>query len=102
VAVFIPLVMIVAARRKIAASKLLIPLSYASQFGGVCTLIGTSTNLLVSAISDEAGHGAFGMFEFSRMGLILFVAGFLFFLLFGRWLLPERPTASASTSPSCG
>ncbi len=90
VAVFIPLVMIVANRRKIAASKLLIPLSYASQFGGVCTLIGTSTNLLVSSISDEAGYGAFSMFEFSRMGLILFVAGVLFFLLFGRWLLPER------------
>jgi di/tricarboxylate transporter len=90
VAVFIPLVMIVANRRKIAASKLLIPLSYASQFGGVCTLIGTSTNLLVSSISDQAGYGAFSMFEFSRMGLILFVAGVLFFLLFGRWLLPER------------
>jgi len=90
VAVFIPLVMIVANKRKIAASRLLIPLSYASQFGGVCTLIGTSTNLLVSSISDEAGYGAFSMFEFSRMGLILFVAGVLFFLLFGRWLLPER------------
>jgi di/tricarboxylate transporter len=90
VAVFIPLVMIVANRRKIAASRLLIPLSYASQFGGVCTLIGTSTNLLVSSISDEAGYGAFSMFEFSRMGLILFVAGVSFFLLFGRWLLPER------------
>ncbi len=82
VAVFIPLVMIVANRRKIAASRLLIPLSYASQFGGVCTLIGTSTNLLVSSISDEAGYGAFSMFEFSRMGLILFVAGVSFFLLF--------------------
>ncbi len=90
VAVFIPLVMIVANKRKIAASRLLIPLSYASQFGGVCTLIGTSTNLLVSSISDEAGYGAFSMFEFSRMGLVLFVAGVLFFLLFGRWLLPER------------
>jgi di/tricarboxylate transporter len=90
VAVFIPLVMIVANKRKIAASRLLIPLSYASQFGGVCTLIGTSTNLLVSSISDEAGYGAFSMFEFSRMGLVLFVAGVLFFLIFGRWLLPER------------
>ncbi len=90
VAVFIPLVMIVANRRKIAASRLLIPLSYASQFGGVCTLVGTSTNLLVSSISDQAGYGAFSMFEFSKMGLILFTAGVLFFLIFGRWLLPER------------
>ena len=90
VAVFIPLVTIVANRRRIAASKLLIPLSYASQFGGVCTLIGTSTNLLVSSISEQAGYGSFSMFEFSRMGLILFAAGVAFFLAFGRWLLPDR------------
>ena len=90
VAVFIPLVMILANRRRVSASKLLIPLSYASQFGGVCTLIGTSTNLLVSSISEQAGYGSFSMFEFSRMGLILFAAGVAFFLLFGRWLLPDR------------
>ncbi len=102
VAVFIPLVMIVANRRKIAASRLLIPLSYASQFGGVCTLVGTSTNLLVSAISEEAGYGAFSMFEFSRMGLILFVAGVLFFLLFGRWLLPERKAQELSVTYQLG
>ncbi len=90
VAVFIPLVTILANRRRISASKLLIPLSYASQFGGVCTLIGTSTNLLVSSLSEQAGYGAFSMFEFSRMGLILFVAGVIYFLAFGRWLLPDR------------
>ena len=90
VAVFIPLVTILANRRRISASKLLIPLSYASQFGGVCTLIGTSTNLLVSAISEQAGYGTFSMFEFSRMGLILFGAGVTFFLTLGRWLLPDR------------
>ena len=90
VAVFIPLVTILAERRRISASKLLIPLSYASQFGGVCTLIGTSTNLLVSSISEQAGYGSFSMFEFTRMGLILFVAGVAFFLVFGKWLLPDR------------
>lgn len=102
VAVFIPLVMIVANRRKIAASRLLIPLSYASQFGGVCTLVGTSTNLLVSSISDEAGYGAFSMFEFSRMGLVLFVTGVLFFLLFGRWLLPERKAQELAVTYQLG
>ncbi len=102
VAVFIPLVMVVANRRKIAASRLLIPLSYASQFGGVCTLIGTSTNLLVSSISDEAGYGAFSMFEFARMGLILFVAGVLFFLLLGRWLLPERKAQELAVTYQLG
>jgi len=102
VAVFIPLVMVVANRRKIAASRLLIPLSYASQFGGVCTLIGTSTNLLVSSISDEAGYGSFSMFEFAKMGLILFVAGVLFFLLFGRWLLPERKAQELAVTYQLG
>ncbi|MCQ3803119.1 MAG: SLC13 family permease [bacterium] len=102
VAVFIPLVTVLANRRRIAASKLLIPLSYASQFGGVCTLIGTSTNLLVSAISEEAGYGAFSMFEFTRMGLVLFAAGVAFFLLFGRWLLPARPAPELSITYQLG
>ena len=102
VAVFIPLVLIIANRRKIAASRLLIPLSYASQFGGVCTLVGTSTNLLVSSMSDQAGYGAFSMFEFSRMGLILFGAGVLFFLIFGRWLLPERKAQELAVAYQLG
>ena len=102
VAVFIPLVTILATRRKIAASKLLIPLSYASQFGGVCTLIGTSTNLLVSSISAEAGYGEFSMFEFSRMGLILFAAGVAYFLVFGRWLLPDRQAHEMATTYHLG
>ncbi len=92
VAVFLPLVLGVSSRRKLPASKLLIPLSYASQFGGVCTLIGTSTNLLVSSISDKAGYGAFSMFEFAPLGLILVGAGVVYFLSVGQWLLPARRT----------
>ena len=102
VAVFIPLVTILAQRRRISASKLLIPLSYASQFGGVCTLIGTSTNLLVSSISEQAGYGSFSMFEFTRMGLILFVAGVAFFLVFGRWLLPDRQARELAATYQLG
>lgn len=102
VAVFLPLVLALANKRKIAASKFLIPLSYASQFGGVCTLIGTSTNLLVSAISDQAGYGAFSMFEFSRLGLIMFGAGFAYFLLIGRWLLPERKSQELTAAYELG
>ncbi len=71
VAVFLPLVSGAAASRNISSSRLLIPLSFASQFGGVCTLIGTSTNLLVSSIAAHSGVGAFGMFEFSKLGLIM-------------------------------
>jgi di/tricarboxylate transporter len=90
VAVFLPLVLAFCARRKFAPSKFLIPLSYAAQFGGVCTLIGTSTNLLVSSIAQQAGVGAFTMFEFAPVGIILVVAGLAYFLLAGYWLLPKR------------
>jgi di/tricarboxylate transporter len=90
VAVLLPLVISAAASRKIPNSKLLIPLSFASQFGGVCTLVGTSTNLLVSAISEQSGHGAFGMFDFTKLGLVMVAAGLVYFLTVGRWLLPTR------------
>jgi di/tricarboxylate transporter len=90
VAVFLPLVIAVAARRKIAASRLLMPMSFASEFGGVCTLIGTSTNLLVSSISEDAGYGSFGMFEMGKLGLILCVAGVIYLVFVGEWLLPDR------------
>lgn len=92
VAVFMPIVLTACARSGMAASRLLIPLSFASQFGGVCTLIGTSTNLLVSSISERSGHGAFHMFEFAPLGLILTLGGLIYLLVFSRWLLPDRPS----------
>lgn len=94
VAVFLPLVLTACARRKLPPSRMLIPLSFASQFGGVCTLIGTSTNLLVSSISEKAGHGAFQMFEFSRLGVILLGVGLVYLLIVSRWLLPDRRGAN--------
>jgi di/tricarboxylate transporter len=102
VAVFLPLVLAVCAKRKFSPSKFLIPLSFASQCGGVCTLIGTSTNLLVSSISERAGFGAFAMFEFSRLGLIMVAAGMLYFLLVGYWLLPARRGAELTETYQLG
>ena len=90
VAVFLPLVLMVCARHNLPPSRVLIPLSFASQFGGVCTLIGTSTNLLVSSISEKAGHGAFRMFEFGQLGIMLLGAGVVYLLVTSRWLLPTR------------
>jgi di/tricarboxylate transporter len=90
VAVFLPIALVACARSGLPPSRVLIPLSFASQFGGVCTLLGTSTNLLVSTISERSGHGAFGVFEFAPLGLILTAAGLVYLLVFGRWLLPER------------
>ena len=97
VAIAIPLVMKLCRQLSLSPSKVLIPLSYASIFGGTLTLIGTSTNLLVSAVIEEAdvpGVEPFTMFEFSRMGLVFLAAGLLYVLLFSRRLLPERAEAA--------
>ena len=89
VAVFMPLVMTAAAGIGMSASKALIPLSYVSQMAGVCTLVGTSTNLLVNAMARDLGHPGFSMFEFTPLGVICFVVGCIYLLTLGRWLLPD-------------
>src|SRR5690554_7875652 len=89
VAVFMPLVMTAAASIGLSASKALIPLSYVSQMAGVCTLVGTSTNLLVNAMARDLGHPGFSMFEFTPLGVICFFAGCFYLLTIGRWLLPD-------------
>ncbi len=90
VAILLPVILALCADRNLYPSHLLIPLSYAAQFGGVCTLIGTSTNLLVSSISELHGYGAFSMFEFSSLGLIFLGSGTAYMLTVGQWLLPTR------------
>jgi len=77
----------------ISASKLLIPLSYASILGGVCTLIGTSTNLVVNGLYMDAGYESLGMFEISKIGLPVAVVGIGFLLVASRRLLPDRRSA---------
>jgi len=89
VAIFMPIVLSVAAAIRISPSKLLMPLSFASMFGGVCTLIGTSTNLLVSSIAVRNGYEPFSMFEFTPFGLVLFGVGLVYMLLVVRWI-PDR------------
>jgi di/tricarboxylate transporter len=90
VAVFIPILLSVAHNNNISPSKLLMPLSFASIFGGVCTLIGTSTNILVSSIAVQYGEPQLGMFEFTSLGLIFFIVGTLYMVLIGVKLIPGR------------
>lgn len=99
VVVFMPVVLTLARRMSIPASKLLIPLSYASIFGGTCTLIGTSTNLLVSGIAVNAGHAPLGMFEISWVGVPMLGIGMLYLILFGKRFLPNRDTITSILSP---
>ncbi|MEX1309317.1 MAG: SLC13 family permease [Candidatus Sulfomarinibacteraceae bacterium] len=90
VAILLPPVLTMARRIEVSPSKLLIPLSFASLFGGSCTLIGTSTNLLVSSMAEQHGQPAIGMFELSKVGLVLAAAGLVFMATIGYRLLPDR------------
>ncbi len=92
VAVFMPLAIQAANHHGFSPSKILIPLSYASQFGGVCTLIGTSTNLLVAGIAHDAGLVELTMFAPTLLGLLMSAIGVLYLLTVGSWLLPARVT----------
>ncbi|MGB1409876.1 SLC13 family permease, partial [Alloalcanivorax venustensis] len=69
---------------------LLLPLSYAAILGGTCTLIGTSTNLVVDGMMQNRGMEGFHIFDMAWVGVPLLIAGSVFLLLFARRLLPER------------
>ena len=90
VAVFIPVVLQMSRATGIAATRLLIPLSFGTIFGGTCSLIGTSTNILVSGFAEQAGVGAFSLFQMSPMGAIFSVIGIAYILFAGHRLLPDR------------
>lgn len=92
VAVFLPLAALLAEKCKTPLSRLLIPISYMAQAGGVCTLIGTSTNLLVNSLYMDAGYPSISMFEMGQLGVLLCACVILYFLLLGPWILPDRPS----------
>jgi di/tricarboxylate transporter len=92
VAIFIPILAGAAIKSNHNLAKMLMPLSFASMFGGLCTLIGTSTNILVSGIAVDHGLEPFSMFEMSKMGLLFFGAGLVYMFLIGIRLIPGRPT----------
>ncbi len=92
VAMFIPIVLGTAREKKISPSKLLIPVSFAGILGGVCTYIGSSTNIVVGSILEQRGYPPFQMFEFTRLGSLLLLLGIIYLLFLGRRLLPSRRT----------
>ena len=97
VAILLPMVTDLAQKGKTSPSKLLMPLSFASMFGGTLTLIGTSTNILASDITGRLGRelgiaylDEFSMFEFTSLGLIVMTVGIVYLMTVGRWLTPAR------------
>ncbi|MEZ5796178.1 MAG: SLC13 family permease [Paracoccaceae bacterium] len=90
VAVMIPVVIQIAVKIGTAPSKLLIPLSYMTILGGMITLIGTSTNLLVDGVANGKGLEHFGLFEIAPLGIVVMLTGGGFLALFGNRLLPVR------------
>ncbi len=93
VAMMIPAVGDWAKRQNLAPSKLMIPLSYAAIFGGTCSLIGTSTNLVVYGLLLERTDIRFGLFEIAWVGIPCALIGIAFVVLLSRWLLPDRRSA---------
>ncbi len=97
VAIFTPLLLGIAREIKASPSKMLMPVSFASMFGGVCTLIGTSTNILVSSIAERHGQRPFSMFEFAPLGVVMFAVGTVYMLTIGRRLIPDRRSSGEVT-----
>jgi len=97
VALMVPVVLDWSRRTGVAASRLLLPLSYASILGGLCTLVGTSTNLVVVGVAAaRAPELAFGLFDVAVLGIPAVAVGIVYVVLASRWLLPDRapPTRS--------
>lgn len=98
VAMLINPVTLWAKKHKLPSSKFLIPLSYATILGGTLTLIGTSTNLVVSGLLSQNGLPAFSFFELTRYSLPVVVLGMVTIVLLSKWLIPERRLADLSAN----
>ncbi len=94
VVILTPVVIRLAHAVKVAPSRMLMPLSFATILGGTCSLIGTSTNIVVDGVAQSHGMAPFRLFEISGPGVIYGIVGVLYLYFIGRRFLPDRPTLS--------
>jgi di/tricarboxylate transporter len=99
VALLMPAALRLSERTGVPPGKLLMPLSFAALLGGVCTLVGTSTNILVSGIVEQQGYAPLGMFEFAPAAIWMTLAGVIYMLTAGLMLLPGRTSNETSSTP---
>lgn len=89
VVIFAPIIKNWARKMGLPYTKFLIPLSYATALGGICTLIGTSTNLVVDGLIMESGREGMSMFELGKIGIIICIAGLVYLIYYSHYLLPD-------------
>jgi di/tricarboxylate transporter len=100
VALMVPAIRDWAKKHRLSVSKLLMPMNAAVVLGGLCTLIGTSTNVVVSGLVEDKRGVPLGMFDITPLGVALLGAGFAYLLVASRWLLKDRrPPMSQSDDP---
>lgn len=95
-ALLMPIALQLASRNDIPPGKVLMPLAFGTILGGMTTLIGTPPNLIVSGFRAQTELGAYGMFDFTPVGLGIAAGGLLLAVIAGRWLVPNRPQSDAS------
>lgn len=94
VAALLPVVVVVASRIAVPPARLLLPLAFGAHAGSLLTLTGSPVNVIISELAAETGHGGFGFFEFTAVGVVLVIGTILITVLFGRWLIPGRAPAT--------
>ncbi len=102
VVMFIPILAAIAGQQNLATSRVMMPLSYFAIFGGMLTLIGSSTNLLAAQTMRNMGAGTIGFFDFTIMGLGLAAVGAVYMLVAGRYVIPDRSSMAGEIGVSDG